>query len=432
MSNITEYFQELPDNPSEIILNYTSYEGPISITFAEIDEFVKNVVVLAIVFGTRIGLSALAFPVTLLITKNKRSPIFILNMACLGMLFLQSCFYSVTLTKYYNTVTYSFSLYPDINENAASISVASNVFYVILVGLVEISFCYQVYIIFESPQPHLKKIGYLATAFSASLGMASFVLYFIYMCYSNITYYNINVSIPNSLVNTPLILFVTSSCAICLMLLIKLAVAIRTRRYLGLVQFNLFHILFIMAFQTMVIPTILVLISFNAFSDTDDYSSQTFSALGTGLLTISLPVTTMWANSSISNSIPSSTSNMYSPYTSSDDDDNKTIPESPSGYYPKSSLSDSELSPNLLNEKQIVKSKNNIDDYNNGDGFMSSAKDDREFWKEVEMYTKDLDKHSNNGSILDYKNKIEEEVSAKEKSMLISNSNITSAKSNEI
>ena len=31
-----------------------------------------------------------------------------------------------------------------------------------------------------------------------------------------------------------------------------------------------------------------------------------------------------------------------------------------------------------------------------------------------------------------YKNKIEEEVSAKEKSMLISNSNITSAKSNEI
>lgn len=422
MSEYSDYFPDLsslPENPKDIILNYTSYEGDISLTFGDIDEYVKSIVVLAIVFGVRIGLAALAFPVTFLVTKNKRSPIFVLNMACLGLLFIQSCLYSVSLTKYYNTVTYSFSLYPNLDRLASNISVASNVFYIILIGLVEISFCYQVYIIFESPQTHLKRLGYLATAFSASLGVASFVLYFIYMVYSNRAFFNEGASVPTYLVNTPLILFVTSSCAICLILLLKLAVAIRTRRYLGLTQFNLFHILFIMAFQTMVIPTILILISFNAFSDSDEYSSQTFSALGTALITISLPVTTMWANSSVSNSVPTSTSNMH--YLSSDD--NKTIIESPSDYYPKTSMSDSENSPGGFikdHENQII--GGGYDD--EMDGLKSSARDDNEFWKEVEMYTKDLDKHSQNGSILEAKH---QDNNLTEKSN--SNSNVASSKS---
>ncbi|KAG0680843.1 hypothetical protein C6P40_004093 [Pichia californica] len=428
-SNYTDYFDylyDLPQNPRDIILNYTSYEGPVSITFGDIDTYVKTVVVLAIVFGTRIGLSALAFPVTFLVTKNRRSPIFMLNMACLGILFIQSCLYAVSLTKYYNTTSYYFSLYPTIDRLASNITVASNVFYVILIILVEISFCYQVYIIFESPQTYLKRLGYLATAFSASLGIASIVLYFIYMCYSNIALFNAEADMPNYLVNTPLILFVTSSCAICLMLMLKLGFAIRTRRYLGLTQFNLFHILFIMAFQTMVIPTILILISFNAFSTTDTYSSQTFSALGSALITISLPITTMWANSSVANSIPTSTFNMHSPYASSDD--NKTLPDSPTDYYPKLSLSDSEISPNI-NDAENNKNINN-NEYPNMEGINSSAKDDAAFWKEVEMYTKDLDKNSQNGSILEKNSSKSNEVDSLLQQKLSSNSNSNNSTKN--
>jgi pheromone alpha factor receptor len=384
----------LPYDPRDIVVNYTSATGPVTMTLGDFDNYMKTIVVLGIIFGTRIGLAALAFPVNFMITKNKKSPIFILNTTCIGILFLQSCLYAVTLTESYNTISYTFSMYFDIEKTASNISVVSNLFYIILIILVEISFCYQVYIIFESPQKTLRKLGYLATAFSASLGIATIVLYFIYMVYSDLAFYNNNVNLPKYLVNTPLIVFVTSSCVICLMLLIKLAYAIRTRRYLGLKQFNLFHILFIMTFQTMVIPTILILISFNAFSETDQYSSQAFSALGSALITLSLPLTTMWANSSISNSTPISTANLSSPVYSSASDDNKTFINSPSDFYPKVSIDD-ELGSNLIQDPEK-------------DGYTMQnvtpiTQDDKAFWKEVELYTKDLDKHSNNNaSILEF------------------------------
>lgn len=396
MSNIQDYFptSELLDNPEEILLNFTSPTmGDMQISMGLLDSYMKTIVVTGIIFGTRIGLSALALPVTFMVTKNKKSPIFILNMSCLGVLFLQSCLFAVTLVKTYNTIGYNFSGIQNIDKNASNISVVANLFYVILIGLVETSFCYQVYVIFDSPQKSLKRIGYIATLISILLGIASFVLYFVYMVYSDLAFYNNNVTVPKKLVNTPLILFVTSSCAICLMLLLKLAFAIRTRRYLGLTQFNLFHILFIMTFQTMVIPTILILISFNGFSETDQYSSQAFSALGTALITISLPLTTMWANSSIMNSNPTSIS--QSPIYSSSGEDNKTFVSSPTDYYHKNSISESEL-PNTINdpEKQIIR------DFSNNGINTANSKDDQQFWKEIEMYTKDLDNGSANNEQL--------------------------------
>lgn len=394
MTDYSPSFNELPTNPKDIVVNYTSAKGSVSAVLGDFDNYMKTIVVLAIVFGTRIGLSALAFPVTFIITKNRKSPIFILNIACLVILFLQSSLYAVTLTKTYNTISYRFSMYGEIEDNVSNISVASNVLYIILIILVELSFCYQVYIIFDSPQKNLKRVGYLATLFAISLGVASVALYFIYMVYSNLAFFNNNVTVPQYLVNTPLILFATSSCTICLMLSLKLAYAIRTRRYLGLRQFSLFHILFIMAFQTMFIPTILILISFNAFSSHDRYSSQTFSALGSALITLSLPLTTMWANSAVSASTPSSTFNMQTAiYTSSDD--NKTIINVPRDYDPEVSSKFDTESNEIADPIQI------LGDDTTMHAVTPATQDDKEFWKEVEMYTKDLDKLSTNGSLLD-------------------------------
>lgn len=382
------YLSELPSNAKDILANFTSVDGLVTVSLGEFDLYMKTVVVSAIIFGTRIGLAAIAFPVTYMITKNKSSPIFVLNMACSAVLFLQSSLYAVTLTEEYNTISYTFSGYQVIYRTASNISVVSNLFSVILIFLVEVSFSYQVYIIFESPQKNMRRIGYMVQAVSVGLGIAAVVLYFIYMVYSNLSFYDNNFVVPGYLANTPLILFATSSCAICVMLLCKLALAIRKRRFLGLKQFNLFHILFIMAFQTMVIPTILVLISFNGFSTTDKYSSQAFSALGTALIALSLPLTTMWANSSISNSTPTSAANLYSPANTSSDD-NKTILNSPLEYNSKTLFDDKKLG---SQEKEIM------DDFTIQP--TPASPDDQIFWKEVEMYTKDLDRHSNNNSLL--------------------------------
>lgn len=379
-------YMGLPENPRDIILNYTSIDGPTSVTFRDLDTHLKSIAIFGIVFGCRIGLAAVAFPTTYLMTKNKRSPVFFLNMTCLAVLFLQSCLFSVTLTKTYNSMSYMFSLYEINDRNAANIAIASNVLLVVLTGLIEISFCYQVYIIFESPQKRMKLLCYITTTFCAALGITTFVLYFIYMCYSNRFFFDETLIVPNYLTNTPLIMFASSSCVICFILLVKLAIAIRTRRHLGLTQFSLFHILFIMTFQTMIIPSILIFVSFN--NTHTDPSSQTLSSLGYAFIAISLPLTTMWANSSVNNSESSLNSRVFRINT---EPDNKSFTNSPTEYYPKTSLSDSEKQPE------------NIDDMYSGEydmnGIQSSAQDDRKFWKEVELYTKDLDKNIQNSSI---------------------------------
>lgn len=309
MANIY-YPETFVESPADIVLKFTTESGPQEVTFGDFDSYFKTIIVFGIIYGARIGMSFIALPVTYLFTKRRSSPIFILNMICLFFLFIQSVLYAVTLTDQYNSLSYIYTDSYAMNRNNSNITAASNVFYLLLITFIEISQTYQVYIIFESPQSMLKWVCYGVTGLSAALGLATVALYLDYMIESNMALFSETKVLPHYLVNVPIILFITSTCLICAALLAKLLIAIQKRRSLGLKQFNLFHILFIMAFQTMVIPMILTLISFNGFGE-DKYSSQALSSLGTALVAISLPMTTMWANSSISSSTPTSQANTF-------------------------------------------------------------------------------------------------------------------------
>lgn len=351
------------DNPQNVLVNFTSNGDLFSVQFSELDDFSTNLIIMGIVYGVRIGFSALSLPVIFMVTRNKKSPIFILNMFCLFLLFVQSLLYSISLTKAYNSLSYNFTESIFIVRNDSNIVVASNVFTLLLVACTEISLTYQVWIIFESPQYKLKYICYFVTGISTILSFATTIIYFISMVYSNKTMFNSYQDMPQYLVNTPTILFVTSSCLVCAILMIKLGFAIRTRRILGLQQFNLFHIIFIMSFQTMVIPSILILISFNSFTN-NEYSSQTLAALGVAFIVISMPMTTMWANSSISSSRPLSQANTFffnSKFNSSSSDDEYDGAKSPT------TLVDLDL------EKVMNRNSNDV-------------LEEEKFWKEIIMY----------------------------------------------
>ncbi|ODV84100.1 hypothetical protein CANARDRAFT_177263 [[Candida] arabinofermentans NRRL YB-2248] len=297
-------------DPTSIVLNYTSPYGDTQIHFYDLDEYLQTRIELAVVFGVRIGLAALAIPITYIISKNKKSALFILNECCLFTLFLHSILYASTMTKAYNSITAYFSLYIYIDKPASNLVAATNAIYILLIILVEMSMVYQVHIIFRSPSNKIKSLGFIATGVSGLLGLTTIGLYFGYASMANIALFDINYSQPGWIMNAALICFSCSSCIMTLLLSFKLFFAIRTRRFLGLKQFGIFHILLIMSCQTMIVPTLLIFLSFSDMG-THNHTYQSLSALGTTLITISLPVTTMWANSSMSDTVATSTSDTY-------------------------------------------------------------------------------------------------------------------------
>ncbi|QPG75873.1 hypothetical protein FOA43_003259 [Brettanomyces nanus] len=361
---------------SSIPLTYESAYGSSEITFKILDSYVNELLIFGIVFGVRIGMACICLPVTFLITKNKKSPIFVLNMACLVALFIHSIMYVCSLTDWYNTLAYEYSGYLLFSGYASQLTAATNTVYTVLIALVEISFGYQVFVLFRSPKKRIQYTGYLITLVSVLLGLATVVLYFIYMVVANKVAFDNTLSIPKWLVNTPSICFTASSCVTSLLLVCKLAVAIRTRKTLGLKQFGIFHILFIMSFQTMIVPTIIILVSYN--KNGSQNAPHALTAIGTALVAISLPMTTMWANSILDSSVPTSAANTYL----------KTISDTSYRSYGSSSTPTSTGAFTYENEKE---------DFNNT--ALTSPQtlrnkdqgEDTKFWRQIEMYADELD-----------------------------------------
>ena len=103
--------------------------------------------------------------------------------------------------------------------------------------------------------------------------------------------------------NVPLILFSASLNVLCLLLALKLVFAVRTRRHLGLRQFDSFHILIIMATQTFVIPSSLVIANYR-------YASlPLLSSISIIVAVCNLPLCSLWACSNNNSLYPTSSQN---------------------------------------------------------------------------------------------------------------------------
>ncbi|KAG7812183.1 hypothetical protein KL921_001415 [Ogataea angusta] len=297
-------------DPNQIALNYTSAYGFTEVTFAQLDSYVKANAEVAAIFGMRIGLAAIAVPAIYFVTRNKKSVLFVLNEVCMATMLIHGIMTVCTMFEAYRSLAFNFSGYLYVDKHASDLSAATNVIYVILIGLTEASLTYQVHIVFRGPSFHYRNVGFGMVAVCGLLGLASTVLYFIYAVMSNIALYDINSSVPMWVMNASQICYASSSFIISIILSCKLFVAIRTRKFLGLRQFSIFHVLFIMALQTMIIPTILVLVSFREVKGSSG-PDKALNAVGTALIAISLPLTTMWANSAVDETSSSSASNTY-------------------------------------------------------------------------------------------------------------------------
>lgn len=298
-------------NPAEQLLNYTSVLGPTQISFGEIDDYCNLLINQAAIFAARIGAAGLAMIAIWFSSKSKKTPVFILNQLSLFFLIFHSAFYIRYLLGAQATATYYFTGFPSlVSQYSVNIYTATNIFQLLLTASIQCSIVFQVYTMFNHPDA--KYLGRIVTVFAGLVALSVVGLDF----------YNVVMSIKTIFgdksdyfasrsVNAEIILFASSINFMSFILVVKLVWAIRARRYLGLKQFDSFHILLIMSFQSMLIPSILTILSYALTS----LNHIPLNAVSVMLVALSLPLSSMWASSS--NNSPNPTSTGYHVYTPS-------------------------------------------------------------------------------------------------------------------
>lgn len=272
----------------------TGQPFPYTITFGDIDFQTTIITRYAILHGCAITVSLSFFLLLMLFIKNKKTPIFILNQAILAVSMIRSSLFLAYQLGPLGSLTTAFTgiVTPD-NLSDYKVSVAANGVLIVLVFLIQLSFTYQIFTIFKSPE--VKFMGFALSAFSVCLTLATFGFYVNSAVFSTKQYqsllYNLDPVIYDSWVNVvPPSLFCASINFMSFILILKLIFAIRTRKYLGLKQFLSYHVLVIMFSQTLSIPTLLTIFSYR-FSGPNDILVH----VSLVLTSILLPFTSIWA-----------------------------------------------------------------------------------------------------------------------------------------
>ncbi|KAL6939905.1 hypothetical protein ACO0RG_003754 [Hanseniaspora osmophila] len=282
-------------NPNNILLSYESaYSMETQISFGELQSFFNRKMNQSIIYGTRIGAAAVAILILWMVTKNKRSPIFIINQFTLLIIVLHSALFLKYLASPYSSAIYTFTYFPQlVHRSNIYVSGAVNMLEVVLIALVEISLVYQVYTIFKSSENRKMTVAWISL--SSALGLATIGTYFATAVISMLNIYEKSYSTSDSkLFNVSVILLASSINVMTLLLSLKLFFAVRARRFLGLKQFDTFHILLIMSAQSLIIPSILYILSY-ALPAKDGTSN--LAAIATLIVVLSLPLSSMWASS---------------------------------------------------------------------------------------------------------------------------------------
>lgn len=321
-------------DPRFVELTYSVLGNELAVTFQDLDSYMKESLNLSILYGVAIGAAIILLFFNWVSVKAKRTPMFVLNQLSLILLIVKSALYLTYLLGPLASLAFSFTgmLIPD-TYSSYRVTVASNVIHTLLIATIEASLCYQVFIVFCSPSD--RKLGMILTLIFAVISLTTVAFYIYTTTNTAIMYQQLfsqtqNVNRAGTWANNiQFIFFATSINLISCILIMKLVLAIRTRRYLGLKQFDSFHMLTLISTQVMIIPSILVIVNYKS----DQYSSTTLANISVLIIVLLLPFSSMWSASANNNSLPTSSSLRFLS-NSPTDSDNETIANSFSSIFP--------------------------------------------------------------------------------------------------
>lgn len=297
------------DFSNDIVLNYTVAAEEYQLTFGILDSTVDRTLQLCVVHGMAIGCGALLMLLSWVVIIKKTTPMFILNQLTLLLMIIKSALFLCFLFGPLSSLTYKFTgLFPEERWHAFHIYIATNTIHTLLIATVEATLVFQIYVVFKSPE--VRNLGYIMTCAAGALATTIVSLYIHSTVISarqlRQQLMEQDVTPTNSWVNNvPVILFSASLNVVCIILISKLALAIKTRRYLGLKQFDGLHILIITSTQTFIVPSVLMIVNYR---QSTSYSTL-LANISVILAVCNLPFSSLWATSANNSPTPTSSPN---------------------------------------------------------------------------------------------------------------------------
>lgn len=292
----------------DIIITYTipGIEEPFELPFEVLNHFQSEQSKNCLVMGVMIGSCSvlLIFLVGILFKTNKFSTIgksknlsknflFYLNCLITFIGIIRAACFSNYLLGPLNSASFEFTGWYN-GESYAS-SEAANGFRVILFALIETSMVFQVFVMFRGAG--MKKLAYSVTILCTALALVVVGFQINSTVLSHRRFVNTvneisDTGLSSIWLDLPTILFSVSVNLMSVLLIGKLILAIKTRRYLGLKQFDSFHVLLICSTQTLLVPSLILFVHYFLFFRNANVMLINISIL---LIVLMLPFSSLWA-----------------------------------------------------------------------------------------------------------------------------------------
>jgi pheromone alpha factor receptor len=287
----------MSNSPESIIVSFSVNGSLVEVPFAVLNRYCIQSIRQAIIFAVSIG-TCLTMTILLWIINFRKTKtlIFWLNQSVLTVFVIRSSLYLAYLLGPLGTLSFDLTgLVARDDIHKFQVSIAANAFQVILIALIQISMNFQLYTIFKSTG--IRRLGIVLSVITGMLSLTT-VAFYIQANVAIGRYLNnfflhpdhVNTPLNAKLTSIPSILFATSVLLVLIILMSKLVLAVRTRRYLGLKQFDSFQVLLVMSTQTLIVPSILTIVTY--VNPKSDLVLLTLSLL---LIAINLPLSSMWA-----------------------------------------------------------------------------------------------------------------------------------------
>lgn len=268
---------------------------PFNVTIPDLDMFIMYSVQISINYAAQLGASLIFLIVLLLLTKSekRKSPVFILNSVALILNFLRLLLQCLYFTGPFSETYAYFSVdYSRIKGSDYATQITTGVLTFLLLACVELSLLLQVQVVCVTLRDAFKRLIYAFSAMIAGLALA----FRLALCVENSKYIlalEPEVSLQ-WLVSASNIATSISVCWFCAVFVIKLGFAINQRRKLNAGSFRPMQVIFIMGCQTLIIPAIFSIIQYCV-------QIPEIYTVGLTLVTIFLPLSSLWASASVDN-----------------------------------------------------------------------------------------------------------------------------------
>ncbi|KAL3466147.1 fungal pheromone mating factor STE2 GPCR-domain-containing protein [Aspergillus heterothallicus] len=266
---------------------------PFNVALQDVDAFAQYPIRICINYGAQLGASLVLLLILLLLTKSekRRSYVFCLNCLALLLNFARLlCQILFFTSPFVNPYAYFASDYSRVPDSAYANSILAVIFYSLLLTLIEASLVLQVHAVCAN----LRRIYRNALlGLSVIIALVPIAFRYWYAVENIKSILGTKTTQPvNWIESISQIAISVSICCFCAVFVTKLAFAIRLRRKLGIIDFGPMKVIFIMGCQTMVIPALFSIIHYS--TDVPELSSNVLT-----LVTLSLPLSSIWAGTTL-------------------------------------------------------------------------------------------------------------------------------------